>query len=219
MISAEKEAERMKHAIRAVRDACSLPISVDTPRATVAAVALSLGAEMINDVTGLKHDPMMARVAADNDAVVILCAYEKRAVSGNAVQVTINVLRDSIGIALDAGVKPGMLIVDPAIGFFRQRGGNPFFTRLRGTTWLERDLTILRKLASLRRLRKPICVSVSRKSFIGRILGIEKPAERLLGSIAAEAVCVLNGADIIRTHNVMETGQAVRIAEAVRGRR
>src|SRR5574341_538332 len=96
MISAEKEIERLKRAIRIVKDACNLPISVDTPRARTAEVALNLGADIINDVTGLKYDPEMARIAADHDASVILSAYEKRAVSGNAIRITIQALRSSI---------------------------------------------------------------------------------------------------------------------------
>ncbi|MFQ5920947.1 MAG: dihydropteroate synthase, partial [Nitrososphaerales archaeon] len=147
-------------------------------------------------------------------------AYEKRAVSGDAVPTTINALRKSITIARRAGIRSNRIVVDPAIGFFREKGSHhPFFTRLKGISWLERDLALLRRLSDLHALRKPICVSVSRKSFIGRILKIENPEERLLGSIATEAICVLNGAHVIRTHNVSATIQAVRMAEAVLGKK
>ncbi len=215
VIPPEEEAARLRHAIKAVRDACGLPVSVDTPRARVADAALNLGAEVVNDVTGLKYDPDMGRVVADHGASLIVSAYEKRTVSGDPVRTTINSLKASIRLAREAGIRSDSIAVDPAIGFFRSKGNHPFFTRMKSTTWLERDLLLLRNLSRLHALRKPVCVSVSRKSFIGRVLGIEEPEERLLGSIAAEAICVLNGAHLIRTHNVAATIQAVRMAEAV----
>ncbi len=215
MISTDEEIERLKRAVKIVKDACDLAISIDTPRAKVAETALNLGANVINDVTGLKYDPEMGRVVADHDAYVILCAYEKHVVSGNALKTTIYALNKSIKIANNAGIRPNKMIVDPAIGFFRKKGNHPFFTRMKGTNWLDRDLILIRKLRDLWVLRKPVCVSVSRKSFIGRLLNIDDPDDRLLGSLAAETICALNGADIIRTHNVSATVQAVKIAKAV----
>jgi len=214
MISIEKEIERLKRAVRIVKDTCSLPISVDTPRSKTAEVALNLGADIINDVTGLKYDPEMARITADHDASVILSAYEKQSGSGNAVKTTIQALKNSIRIAGNVGIRSNKIIVDPAIGFFRAKGNNPFFTRMKGK-WLDRDLILIGRLKDLQILRKPICISVSRKSFIGKILNIENPGDRLFGSLAAETICALNGAHIIRTHNVSSTMQAVRIAEAL----
>ena len=215
VVSQEKEIERIKMAVKAAKDASSLPISVDTPRAATADVALNHGAAIVNDVTGLKFDPEMGKTVHDNDASVILCAYEKNTVSGDAVRTTIAALRKSVKIAKNANIGPNKIVIDPAIGFFRRKGNNPFFTRIRGTKWFDRDLTLINKLKHLQVLRKPICVSVSRKSFIGKILNLDNPEDRLLGSITAEAVCVLNGADIIRTHNVHETMHAVRIAETL----
>ncbi|HLE34912.1 MAG TPA: dihydropteroate synthase [Nitrososphaerales archaeon] len=218
MISIEKEIERLKRAIRIVKHACNLPISIDTPRSKTAEEALNLGADIINDVTGLKYDPEMARIATDHDASVILSAYEKRTVYGNAVKTTVQALRKSIKIASNAGIRSNRIIVDPAIGFFRAKGNNPFFTRMKGTKWLDRDLILIGRLKDLQILRKPICISVSRKSFIGKILNIEHPEDRLFGSLAAETICALNGAHIIRTHNVSATMQAVKIAEALMSR-
>lgn len=217
MISMEKEIERLKRAVRIVKDACSLPISVDTPRAKTAEVALSYGADIINDVTGLKYDPEMAKIVADHGASVILSAYEKHIVSGNAISITIQALRNSITLANNAGIRPNKILVDPAIGFFRAKGDNPFFTMMKGTKWLDRDLKLIRRLKDLQILRKPICISVSRKSFIGEILNIENPEDRLLGSLAAESICVANGADVIRTHNVSVTIQVVKIIDALLG--
>jgi dihydropteroate synthase len=86
---------------------------------------------------------------------------------------------------------------------------------MKGSKWFDRDLTLITRLKKLKVIRKPICVSVSRKSFIGKILSLENPADRLIGSVTAEAICVLNGANVIRTHNVRETLHSVRIAEAL----
>ncbi|MGH9877108.1 MAG: dihydropteroate synthase [Nitrososphaerales archaeon] len=215
MISADEEIERLRPAVKIVKDTCSLAISVDTPRAETADAALTLGAGIINDVTGLKYDPSIAGIVADHGASVILSAYEKCTVSGNAIRTTIQALRKSIKIASDAGIRSNRIIVDPAIGFFRAKGNNPFFTRMKGIEWLDRDLILIRRLKDLQILRKPICISVSRKSFIGKILNIENPEDRLLGSLAAETICAINGAHIIRTHNVSSTMQAVNISEAL----
>ena len=214
MISQEKEIERIKIAVKAVRDASSLPISIDTPRAASAEVALDLGATIVNDVTGLKYDPSMAKTVHGYDASIILCAYERNTVSGNIIKTTLKALRKSVIIANSANIRSNKIVIDPAIGFFRKKGTHQFFTKMKGTNWFDRDLILINKLRMFQILRKPICVSVSRKSFIGKILNLD-PDDRLFGSIATEAVCVLNGASIIRTHNVRETVHAVRIAETL----
>ena len=102
-------------------------------------------------------------------------------------------------------------MVDPAIGFFRKKGKGEFFTRI-NSDWVKRDLLILNNLR-LVKLKHPLLVSVSRKSFIGNLLQIKNTDDRLYGSLAAESIAVLNGADIIRTHNVQETRQAITIAQ------
>jgi len=216
MVSREKEIERIRIAVRSVKDASDLPISVDTPRVATAETALNLGATIVNDVTGLKFDDKMSRIIQDNDASVILCAYEKYPVSGNVVKATIGALRKSIQIAKNANIRSNKIVIDPAIGFFREKGNHPFFTKMKGSNWLDRDLTLINKLKKMQVLRKPICVSVSRKSFLGKILNLEDPDDRLIGSVTAEAISVLNGANIIRSHNVYETLHAVRIAETLK---
>ena len=216
MVSREKEIERIRIAVRSVKDASDLPISVDTPRAATAETALNRGATIVNDVTGLKFDDKMSRIIQDNDASVILCAYEKYPVSGNVVKATIGALRKSIQIAKNANIRSNKIVIDPAIGFFREKGNHPFFTKMKGSNWLDRDLTLINKLKKMQVLRKPICVSVSRKSFLGKILNLEDPDDRLIGSVTAEAISVLNGANIIRSHNVYETLHAVRIAETLK---
>lgn len=215
VVPVEEEIARLKHAIKAIKDSCSLAISVDTPRARAADAALTAGATIVNDVTGLKYDPDMARVAKEHSASVIVSAYSRHTVRGDAIATTISLLRESIDIALTAGIDEDKIIVDPAIGFFREKGKHEFFTRLEGMTWFERDLAIVRRLRELKVLGRDVCVSPSRKSFIGKVLALDKPEDRLYGSLAVEAICIINGADIIRTHNVKESIQVARMVEAI----
>lgn len=213
MISVEEEIARLKIGVKAVRDVCKdIIISVDTPRSEVAREALRLGADMINDVTGLKYDENMASIIKEYGAYALISAYSKTKIYGS-MNDTVRALDASIKLALDVGIDDKKIIIDPAIGFFREKGNNPFFTRIR-KDWFRRDLMTIKHLNELKVFKKPICVSVSRKSFIGRILDKE-PSERLFGSITAEAIAVMNGADIIRTHNVYQSIQAIKVAEAI----
>ncbi len=216
LIPVEQELERIKYALKVVKDTRSKAmISVDTARARVADAALSSCADMINDVTGFKHDADMARLVKEYDAYAILSAYSRHVVKGDAIATTLNLLRESIDIAYSAGIDEDKIIVDPAIGFFREHGKHEFFTRIEGMSWFERDIEVIRRLRELKALGKDVCVSVSRKSFIGKILAIDKPEDRLIGSLAAEALCIINGADIVRTHNVKESMQVAKMIEAI----
>ncbi|MFB5612993.1 MAG: dihydropteroate synthase, partial [Nitrosarchaeum sp.] len=122
----------------------------------------------------------------------------------------------SIKIAKTAGIPSDRIVLDPAIGFFRKSGQGSFFTKIK-SDWLERDLLIIKNLNSIKK-QYPLLISVSNKSFIGKLLGKENASDRLFGSLAAEVVSVFNGADIIRTHNVAETKDAVTIAAKLFGR-
>jgi dihydropteroate synthase len=210
-IPVQEEIRRMKKAVKAAKGACDLPISADTPRASVAEEAIAAGAELLNDVTGLKHDPRMAAVAGKAGVPVIACAYSKAPATGRLGD-TLKALKESIAIARKAGVKN--VIVDPSIGFFREEGKNPFFTKLTEVPWYVRDVEILNNLDRIAALG-PVCVSVSRKSFIGHLLGI-KGDDRLVPSIICEAAAVMNGASIIRTHSVRETVQALTMLRLLR---
>ncbi len=212
MVSEKTEASRIIKAVKIIQQASNLPISVDTCRATIAREALALGVEIINDVTGLKYDPMMPKIVEKYYPSLVLCAYSKKTITGNQLLKTKYLLRESLKIAKsEAKIPRTKIVLDPAIGFFRKKGRNSFFTKI-NSDWVKRDLLILENLRSIK-LNGPILVSVSNKSFIGKILKKENPSDRLAGSLAAEAVCVLNGADIIRTHNVGETREAVTVAQ------
>jgi len=207
MVSEKTEANRIVNAIKIIQQKTNLPISVDTCRATVANEALELGVDIINDVTGLKYDPMMPKIIEKYCPSLILCAYDKKIITGNQLYETKQLLKKSLEIAKSVKIPKTNIVLDPAIGFFRKKGRGHFFTKI-DSDWVKRDLLILKNLNSIK-LSRPILVSVSNKSFIGKILKKENPSARLAGSLTAEAVCVLNGADIIRTHNVAETKMAI----------
>ena len=207
MVSEKTEANRIVNAVKIIQQKTNLPISVDTCRAAIANEALELGVDIINDVTGLKYDPMMPKIIEKYCPSLILCAYDKKIITGNQLYETKQLLKKSLEIAKSVKIPKTNIVLDPAIGFFRKKGRGHFFTKI-DSDWVKRDLLILKNLNSIK-LSRPILVSVSNKSFIGKILKKENPSARLAGSLTAEAVCVLNGADIIRTHNVAETKMAV----------
>ena len=211
MVSEKTEVSRIIKAVKIIQQASNLPISVDTCRSVIAREALELGVDIINDVTGLKYDHMMPKIIEKYRPSLVLCAYSKKTITGNQLLKTKYLLRESLEIAKSAKIPRTMIVLDPAIGFFRKKGRNSFFTKI-NSDWVKRDLLILENLRSIK-LNNPILVSVSNKSFIGKILKKQNPLDRLAGSLAAEAVCVLNGADIIRTHNVSETREAVTVAQ------
>ena len=213
MISEKTERDRVVKAIKIVQRATNLPISVDTCRSSVAKEALELGVDIINDVTGLKYDPSMSTIIERHCPSLILCAYNKKPITGNQIRATKQLLKKSLDMSKSAKIPRSKIVLDPAIGFFREKGKNSFFTKI-NSSWVQRDLLILKNLRAIK-LNMPLLVSVSNKSFIGKILKKDNPSDRLAGSLTVEAVCVLNGADIIRTHNVAETREAVTIARSI----
>jgi len=208
MISVEEEIRRLKNALAVVRQSCDLPVSADTPRAPVAEAAAAAGADAINDVTGLKHDSGMASVIAKADIAAIIGAFSSSISTGRIVG-TLKALRESVSIAKKSGIKDSSVIVDPSIGFFREEGKGPFFTRITDMPWYLRDIEVLSSLKKLEALRKPLCISVSRKSFIGHLLNIPAVEDRLAPSVVCEAIAAISGASLIRTHNVRETVRAM----------
>jgi len=213
MVSEKTEANRIVNAIKIIQRTTNLPISVDTCRAAVAKEALELGVDIVNDVTGLKYDPDMLKIIERYHPSLILCAYSKKIITGNQLLKTKQLFKKSLEMAKSAKIPRTKIVLDPAIGFFRKKGKNSFFTKI-NSDWVKRDLLILENLRSIK-LNMPLLVSVSNKSFIGKILKKENPSDRLAGSLAAEVVCVLNGANIIRTHNVAKTKEAITTAQKI----
>lgn len=204
-VTAEEEIRRMRAAIRVARQASTLPISVDTQRASVAEVALEEGADYINDVSGFSADPAMASIAAAARGVILMAREEPGMEERGRPPA--HLVRDLLGQALARaqrqGIPPGRIILDPGIGFFRNRS----------VPWHEWDLEVLRNLPLFRELGCPLLVGASRKSFLGHLLGREESAERLAGSLAVAGWCALEGVEWIRAHDVAETLDVVRMME------
>jgi len=211
-VSEKVETKRVINAIKVIQKVSNLPISIDTCRSNVAYHALEEGVEILNDISGLKYDPKILDVIRKFQPSLILCAYSKTRVQGNQVTITKKLLKQSLTLAKTAQVSTKNVVLDPAIGFFRKSGNGPFFTKI-NSDWMKRDLLILQNLRLIKG-RNPLLVSVSNKSFIGKILNQENPADRLSGSLATEVLSVINGADIIRTHNVKETKKVVINAQS-----
>lgn len=206
-VSASEEAERLAWAVALLAGKLGVAISADTSRVEPARAALDAGARVINDVRGLTGDPGLAPLIAKSGAGLIVMASEAGAPeAGSPVETVLEALKAGLDIAGQAGIDPERIVVDPGIGFFRRRG----------IAWHQWDCAVLAGLGRLRELGRPVCVGASRKSFIGEIGGEPDPARRLPGSLAAAAAAVLEGAQLIRAHDVAETVQAVRVAQAVR---
>jgi dihydropteroate synthase len=209
-VSASEEARRLGWAVEMLASKLGVPVSADTSRAEPARAALEAGAAIINDVRGLAADPALGPLVAEARAGVILVASERGGAEGqNPVDAVMDLLEDSLRIATQAGIPAERIVVDPGIGFFRRRE----------IPWHEWDCAILAGLDRLRDLGRPVCIGVSRKSFVGEIAGEADPGRRLPGSLAAVAAAVLGGAHLVRAHDVRDTVQAVRVAEAIRASR
>ena len=210
IVSEKVETRRILDAIKIVQNCSNLPISIDTCRSNVARTALECGVEIINDISGLKFDEKMKDVISEFTPSLILCAYHSKTISGNDVVLTKKLLRESLIIAKKSHIPSEKIVLDPAVGFFRKTGEGQFFTKIK-SDWVKRDLSIIKNLKSIKQ-KHPILISVSNKSFIGNLLGKQNTSDRLFGSIVAEAISVINGADIVRTHNVIATKDAITIA-------
>ena len=187
----------------------SVPVSVDTCRSEPARAALESGARVLNDVHGL-CDRALARLAAEHEVGIIAMAFPeseraKRDADRGPVATTRALLAACLERARGAGIPHERVVLDPGIGFFREAA----------LSWDERDVTVLGGLRQLLDLGRPLAVGVSRKSFIGAITGRAATADRLAGSLAATALAVANGAALMRTHDVAETVDAVRVAERI----
>jgi dihydropteroate synthase len=205
-VSASEEADRLGMAVELLVSKLGLPVSADTSRAQPARAALEAGARVINDVTGLTGDPELASLVSAAGAGLIVMASDRGAPHADRpMAAVLALLGESHRLALAAGIPAERIVVDPGIGFFRRQA----------LPWHEWDCRVLAELHLLRQLERPICVGVSRKSFIGALSAEPDPGARLSGSLAATAAAVLGGAHLIRCHDVAETIQAVRVAQAI----
>lgn len=210
-VQASEELDRILPVLEGLRGRLKIPISVDTRRAVVAERALQAGAEVINDVSGLKNDPGIAEVAARQRALLILMHMRgeprNMQMAGFARDVLRDVtqgLRKSISIAHKAGVAKSQIVLDPGIGF-----GKSF----------AQNYELLEKLPQLAKLGYPLLVGTSRKGFLGATLAHGgKPAlpeDRIWGTAATVTAAILNGAHIVRVHDVAEMVQVARVADCL----
>lgn len=203
LVSEEAELERVTAALRSILDQVKVPVSVDTFRSRVADRALALGASAVNDITGLKGDPGMAGVIAERGAAAVVVAHGEHSGSRDPAGTVVAHLKESIRIAEDAGIRD--VVVDPGIGFYRGSA----------LPWYVWDSAVLGSLERVLGLGRPVCVGVSRKSFLGEITGLRDPSMRLIPTVAATAIAVYRGAHCIRAHDVAEAVQAIRVARAI----
>jgi len=205
-VSLEEELHRVIPVIEELVKRIDIPISIDTYKSKVAKTALEAGAEMINDISALRFDAEMKKTISDLRAPVVLMHIkgtprdmQKNPYYKDVVEEIKSYLQESISEANKAGIKEDKIIVDPGIGFGKTVGDN---------------LKILKNLSEFKSLGKPLLMGVSRKSFIGKILDLPLD-ERLEGSLAALAMCIMNGANMIRVHDVKESKKAAGIVDAV----
>jgi dihydropteroate synthase len=198
-LTEQEEMERAIPAVRAISDAVSLAVSIDTYRSNVAMAALHAGAHMVNDVTGFRHDPPMARVVAGWRVPAVVMHNQR----GRQFHDVIGDIRagfeESLALAHDAQVGREQIILDPGYGF--------------GWTHPQ-TLEIIRRLGELRDLGLPLLIGTSRKSSIGDVLGLPED-QRAWGTAATVALSIASGADIVRVHDVAEMLQVCKVADAI----
>lgn len=200
-VGAAEEAERVLPMVEAVKRETGLPVSVDTYKYETARLALEAGADMINDVWGLKYDAgEMARVIAGSGAACCLMHNRARAEYAHPMPELLHDLRETLRIADAAGIARGKIILDPGVGFGKS---------------YEQNLAVLNRLEELRVLGLPVLLGASRKSVVGLTLGLPVD-ERLEGTLATTAIGVLKGAAFIRVHDVRENLLAAKMALAIR---
>jgi dihydropteroate synthase len=205
-----EETKRMRWAVKTIRKHTRLPLSIDTSRFGPAEAGLAAGGQILNDVTGLRGDIRLRSLVKYAPGLILMAhplGLRKNRILDPIVEVK-RILRESLDLAKASGARSSNLVIDPGIGFFRQTN----------IDWWRWDIEILRHLKKLTLLPAPILVGVSRKSFIGRLLGGKQPEERLYGSLAATVVAVDHGASIIRTHDVAATKDAVHLTGIILGK-
>jgi dihydropteroate synthase len=203
-VSAGEELARVEPVVAGLAGVAT--VSIDTSKLAVAEAALDAGASIVNDVTALRHDPEVGALCAERGAGLVLMhmlgdprTMQENPVYEDVVDDVKAFLAERLVAAIDAGVAEEKVWLDPGIGF--------------GKT-LEHNLELLRRLGELRALGRPLVVGTSRKSFIGKIDG-SAVDDRIGGTIASSVLAAAEGADVLRVHDVAETAQAMKMANAI----
>lgn len=209
-VSAEEELERVLPVIERVRELTDIPLSVDTWKASVARTALRAGVDLVNDISSFRFDPEMPATLAEFGAGIVLMHMRGSPKTMQQLPPSPDILAEiradierALELASNHQIPRDRIVLDPGIGFGKS---------------LQDNLRILNRLDFLRDFSLPVLVGTSRKSFLGKILGVPEE-ERLWGTAASTALAVARGADIIRVHDVREMGMVAQVAEAIRRER
>jgi dihydropteroate synthase len=207
-ITIEEELRRTIPVIEVLSKEVDVPISIDTYKSAVAKKALDAGASMVNDISGLRFDPEMSKVVSAYKVPVVIMHIkgtpkdmQQNPVYEALIPEITDCLRDCIRLAIGSGVSEDKIIIDPGIGF--------------GKTF-NHNLEIINNLHEFTLLEKPILIGLSRKAFIGKILGNAPVTDRLEGTAAAVAISIMNGANIVRVHDVKEMVKVVKVTDAIK---
>lgn len=208
-VSVKFETEKIKKFLKLFRKKSNIPVSVDTYKPEVARVALAEGADIINDIYALRYkNKEMAKVVAKNNAAVVLMHMKKNPLTmqqniryNNTLNTIFNFLSEQINFALDSGIKKESIIIDPGIGFGKTVADN---------------LLIIKRLFEFKALNVPLLIGLSNKNFLGEIIGTKNLDERPAATIAANIISVINGADIVRVHDVKETRKVLKVLERIK---
>ena len=213
-IPVEEEIKRVIPVIEELVTKIKIPISIDTYKSQVAQKSLDLGVAMVNDITALRGDKKLAAIVADYDAPICLMHMkgEPKNMQVNptyddVVKEIHDFLKERANYAITSGIKKENIIVDPGLGFGKRTGNG-----------IEDNSEIIHRLSELKDLGYPILIGASRKTFISNMCGCKCPlpvTERLEGSLAAASTAVMNGADIVRVHDVKETRQSLDLVDKI----
>jgi dihydropteroate synthase len=205
-ITAEEEKKRILPVLSEIRKKTDTFISVDTTKSEVLKAALDQGADILNDISGMRFDPKMLEVASEKNIPVVIMHMkgtpknmQKMPKYKNVIEEIKSFLKKRVKTALKAGIKKNKIIIDPGIGFGKR---------------LKDNLKIIGNLSSFNELDLPILIGVSRKSFIGNLLNVTSD-QRIEGTIASSLVSVLQGAHILRSHDIASLKKAVIVTEAI----
>jgi dihydropteroate synthase len=213
-VSIDEEMNRVIPVIEELVNKIKIPLSIDTYKSEIAKKALDLGVSMVNDISALRSDKNLASLVAEYNVPICLMHMkgEPKNMQVNptyedVVKEIRNFLQERIDLAISSGIKSDNIIIDPGLGFGKRTGNG-----------IEDNLEILYRLSELKELGYPILIGASRKTFIGNTCGCKKllsVTNRLEGSIAAASTAVMNGADIVRVHDVKETCQSLDLVDKI----
>lgn len=211
-VSAEEELRRILPVLEGLRGKLTIPVSIDTTKSRVAEAAIQAGAEIVNDVTGLRADPRLAKVAKRHNLPLIMMhmrgeprTMHKGPFAQDAMQDVIAGFKRSVAVARKAGVPKSQIVLDPGLGFGKS---------------YEQNYELIARIPDLAALGFPLLIGASRKSFVGKALGGAAKGERAWGTAATVAAAALGGAHMVRVHDVEHMVQVARVADAIvnRGR-